>query len=237
MSSACTSAVDTRSLKPTRRRSVRSALHAGSSRLKTTVPCGTQVIEQLRLRGEVLLHRAVIVEMVAREIRERRDVEQHAFDAAAGRASATTPPSRRAARPDRAASRNNRCSSIGPGVVSPPPPSHGAPSLPINTPSVPIDALRAVAIVEQMAQHVDGRRLAVRAGDADELQLARRPSVRRRAGDRRRATAVVHDERRQRRARRILDDRQRRRRPSRPRRDSRARRAPCRERRRTAIRA
>ena len=84
------------------------------------------------------------------------------------------------ARRDRSTRGSMRWSSIGPGVVSPPPPSSGVPSLPIKTPSVPIEALRTFALVEQVAQHVDRRRLAVRAGDADELERRARESRTRR---------------------------------------------------------
>src|SRR5215470_10121963 len=40
-----------------------------------------EVVEQPGFRGEVALHRAVIVQVIAREVRERHDVEEHTFDA------------------------------------------------------------------------------------------------------------------------------------------------------------
>jgi hypothetical protein len=67
-------------------------------------------------------------------------------------------------------------------------------------------ASAARRIVEQMTQHPDGRRLAVRACDADELEVRAGFPVRSGSGNRGSTPRIGHDERRQRGTRRVFDD-------------------------------
>ena len=73
MFSACTSAVVTRSLNAMRAAiASASVAHAASSALYDHAAVRHEMLEQPRLRGEIRLHRAVVVEMIAREIGEGR---------------------------------------------------------------------------------------------------------------------------------------------------------------------
>ena len=102
-----------------------------------------EVVEEPHLGGDVRLHGPVVVEMVARHVREHGRPGTRRHPRGAGRGCATTLPWRRAGSPRRRAARSTRCSSMTPGVVSPLPPGTTSPSLPRSTPSVPMDAAGA----------------------------------------------------------------------------------------------
>ncbi len=137
---------------------------------------------------------AVVVEMVAGEVRERRDVEAHALDPMLvervrrdfHRHASHAAIDERAKDPlqlDR-----SRC-------------REAAASLERLTLAADQDAERSdrraarLTIVEQVAEHADRRRLAVGPGDGDQLEVVRGAAEEGRGSNRRRAARIADNER------------------------------------------
>ena len=111
----------------------------GSSTARSR-PCRENVtVEQPRLRLEVGVHRAVVVEVVVREVREAHRREARRRRRGAARARATTPPSRRCRRPRRACARATPAARSPPASCAP-----GASTVsPMAVPSVPMRPARS----------------------------------------------------------------------------------------------
>ena len=136
---------------------------------------GRQHLEQPPLGGEVALHVAVEIEVVARQVGEDAGGEARCRRRAAAPARATTLPSRTPrsrGRPSRAAAaaRPALRASCAPRRCS---------RRRCGTPTVPMQPAAHAGGVEDRRQQVRGRRLAVRAGDADERAARRSDAVER----------------------------------------------------------
>ena len=167
-----------------------------------------EIIQQTRFRVAVRLHRAVVVEMVAREIGEDDGIEDQPLDAMlvqrVGRhfhghvaRTGVDEDAQRTLKLDR--SRRSESRVLERAAFASNERADGA------------DGRRPMLWpIEQMPQHVGRGGLSVRAGDADESKRAHRPVVRGRRHDRCSLLFVTNDDRVHAGTARVFDDRSRR---------------------------
>ena len=144
-------------------------------------------VEQPALRRDVAVERAVEVEVVARDVRQRGGARSARRRRGAARARATTLPSRPRARPRRAARRAARAARARAASCSKRPRAVAE-----RAAERADDAARDAGGFEHVAHEMRRRRLAVGAGDADDGELVRRVVVER-VRERRRGDARVRD--------------------------------------------
>ncbi len=127
---------------------------------------GESGLEQPRLGVEVVLHRRVEVEVVARQVGEAADRELDAVDPAERSARGWTPPSPRCRRRARAITASSACRSGASGVVS----ALGTSAPAIRMPTVPIRPGDPVGRPQPRLDQICGGGLAGGAGHPDHPQ-------------------------------------------------------------------
>jgi hypothetical protein len=164
-----------------------------------------QIVGELRLRLEVRVHRTVIVEMIARQVREDGDVERDAVGATLlqrvrryfHRDATNADVGERAKQPlelDRPGGRESVSARHWLAVAAE------------NHAERPDRRAARARLVEQVAQHVDCRCLAVRPRDAEDASGVGRAAKCGRGGQRGSTPSVANDERRQLGAGHVFDD-------------------------------